>query len=55
MNDAGSACDQRDRNETDAITDEVSDETLEAAACAARQHGAAYTVLMCTGGLECPF
>jgi hypothetical protein len=55
MNDTGSACDQRDRNEEDAMTIEVSDETLEAAACTPRQQGAAYTIVMCTGGLECPF
>ena len=52
MTDAAVAFDQ---NETDAISSEISDEALEAAARTPRQNGAAYTVVMCTGGIECPY
>jgi len=45
--------DQFDRSDDDALWHEVSDEALELLARAPQQ--AAYTVIMCTGGLECPF
>jgi hypothetical protein len=34
---------------------EVSDETLEAAACSGPQNGNYFTIAMCTGQAECPF
>ncbi len=34
---------------------EISDEALEAAACAGPENAKAYTVAFCTGGVDCPF
>jgi hypothetical protein len=44
---------QSDRSDDDAVLHEVPDEALERLARPPRE--AAYTVIMCTGGLECPF
>ena len=42
-------------NETEVLNTEVSDEALEAAACAGPEHARVFTVSMCTGQLDCPF
>ncbi len=34
---------------------EVSDEALEAAACAGQENAKAFTIAFCTGSAECPF
>jgi hypothetical protein len=34
---------------------EVSDEALEAAACAGQENAKALTIAFCTGSAECPF
>jgi hypothetical protein len=52
MNHAANECDQ---NEEVTLVEEVSDETLEISARIGRGCAAAYTVAMCTGGIECPF
>ena len=44
-----------DLNEEQILTYEISDETLEAAACAVAECARAFTVTMCTGQGECPF
>lgn len=43
-----------DLSEADILDYEVADEALEAAA-ASGPLGAAFTVAMCTGNMECPF
>jgi len=37
------------------LISEVSDETLETAACSGPQNGRFFTIAMCTGQAECPF
>ncbi len=44
-----------DLNEEDILTYEISDESLEAAACAGLENARAFTIAMCTGQVECPF
>ena len=44
-----------DLNEEQILTYEISDETLEAAACTGPESARAFTVTMCTGQGECPF
>ena len=44
-----------DLNEEQILTDELSDETLEAAAGAGPECARAFTVTMCTGQADCPF
>jgi hypothetical protein len=44
-----------DLNEEKMLAYEVSDEALEAAACAGPKNARALTVAFCTGGVECPF
>jgi hypothetical protein len=44
-----------DLNEEAILAYEVSDEELEAAACAGPENVKAFTVAMCTGQVECPF
>ena len=44
-----------DSDELAVLTTEISDEALEAAACAGPQQGGVFTVSMCTGLQECPF
>lgn len=44
-----------DLSEQDIYIGEVTDEALEAAACAGPQSVVAFTVAMCTGQAECPF
>jgi hypothetical protein len=44
-----------DVNETDILVHEVSDEALEAAACAGAGGVGAFTIAMCTGQSECPY
>lgn len=42
-------------NEKEILTYEISDEALEAAACAGPENAKAFTVAMCTGQTECPY
>jgi hypothetical protein len=44
-----------DLSDNSTLISEVSDETLEAAACSGPQNGKSFTVAMCTGQAECPF
>jgi hypothetical protein len=53
MNEAKTAS---ERIEDEILTAEVSDEALEASACAGPENAnKAYTIAMCTGQLDCPF
>jgi len=42
-------------DELELLINEMSDETLEAAACLGPQNGRSFTIAMCTGQAECPF
>jgi len=44
-----------DVNDEQLPTFEISDEALEAAACAGAENARAFTIAMCTGQAECPF
>jgi hypothetical protein len=44
-----------DLNEVDILVHEVTDEALEAAACAGPAGLMAFTIAMCTGQAECPY
>ena len=44
-----------DLNEQEILTYAISDEALEAAACAGPENARAFTIAMCTGQSECPF
>jgi hypothetical protein len=46
-----------DRSEEEILTYNINipDEAVEAAACAGSGNATAFTVAMCTGGIECPF
>jgi hypothetical protein len=44
-----------DLNDEDILTYEISDGSLEAAACAGPENARAFTIAMCTGQVECPF
>jgi len=42
-------------DELELLINEMSDETLEAAACLGPQNGRSFTIAICTGQAECPF
>lgn len=44
-----------DLSEEEILTYEVSDEALEATACAGQENIKALTIAFCTGGLDCPY
>jgi hypothetical protein len=44
-----------DVNEADILVHDVTDEALEAAACAGPASARAFTIAMCTGLAECPY
>jgi hypothetical protein len=44
-----------DLNEEEMLTHEISDEAVEAAACAGSENARAFTIAMCTGQADCPF
>lgn len=44
-----------DRNDDEILVRNIPDEALEAAAYAGHGHGGAYTVVFCTGQVDCPF
>jgi hypothetical protein len=53
MNEAKTAS---ERIEDEILAGEISDEALEAAACAGPENAnKAYTMVMCTGQVDCPF
>ncbi len=44
-----------EQNDDEILMRNVTDEALEAAACAGQGNGGAYTVAFCTGQADCPF